>query len=324
MGSATSPWSAPGIVQEDTEKHNRRVKNETDQDIDASTGKAKTGTRDLTEEQYDTDPTKLNKWQNSDYARNGGQYGRLNNRNYNTTLRLAREADRYNQAPRENFMVFGNGYKGGMGTQKIDRYEKPQLETMETRAMNQSWNLDTNQKMLAQALQDAVNHKDLEAFKDAYKQLYGIELDEMQAELAFTQLARTMQVQNIFSKDSQRWMSYFNRAFGAETALTIYNMVDNNPMAANMLAGQLLNGTMPPDQFEKFVQEFEQTSYERYKASGMSDTDAKKQAALETEDFRLKTQREWNVQNRTNTNWTARAQDRWNETKSTVKGLFKK
>lgn len=317
MGGATSPWRTPGIVQEDTERENRRVKKETDQDIDASTGKAKEGSRGITDEQYNTDPTKLNKWQNSDYARDGGQYGRLNNRNYNTTLRLAREADRYNQAPRENFMVFGNGYKGGMGTQKIDRYEKPQLETMETRAMNQSWNLDTNQKMLAQALQDAVNHKDLEAFKDLYKQLYGIELDEMQAELAFTQLARTMQIQNIFSKDSQRWMSYFNRAFGAETAMTIYNMVDSNPMAANMLAGQLLNGTMPPEQFEKFMQQYEQTLVDTYMAQGMDGKDAKKAANMKTEQDRLKFQRELNQQNTWNTNWLAQLEDK-------AKGLYNK
>lgn len=226
-------WSEPGIVSGDTESAGNIKLDQTEQGVHKAGGRAKENTRILEQEMHDRPKTSINPWQNSDYARDGGQYGRLNNRNYNTTLRLAREADRYNQAPRENLMVFGNGYKGGMGTQKVDRYEKPELETMETRAMDQSWKLDTNQKQLAQALQDAVNHKDLDAFQMAYKQLFGIELDEEAAMIEMNKLVRQLEEQNILTKDRDRFMAYFQRAFGSQTAAMLYNMtLDNNPFAA--------------------------------------------------------------------------------------------
>lgn len=247
---ADNPFNKPGTggpegyISGKLNQHNREASRHT--------GTAKDQSRGLTQEQYDTDPIKLNKNQNANNATDGGQYGRLNNRSYATTLRLAREADEYNNRPRAHmFMITGNGAQD-MGT----GYDKPALETMETRAMDQSFELDTNQKRLAQALQDAVNHKDLEAFKDLYKQLFGITLDEMQAKLKMTEFARSSEMRQMLQKDMTAFIAYFQRAFGAETAATLYNMMDTNPLYAKMLGNMIAGGNVPPEYEEMLSRDF--------------------------------------------------------------------
>lgn len=193
---------------------------------------------------YDTDPEKLNKNQKANYAKDGGQYDRFNNRDYSTTLRLAREADFYNNKPQEHMYFMGPDGPQDLGT----GYERPELKTMETRAMDQSIELDTNQKKLAQELQDAVNHKDLDAFIAAWKQKYGIELDRAQAKREMRRYERQELIQDLLSKNRTKFDAEFMRGFNSVTATTLHNMLQSQPELANMLAGVLLGSATTTEQ----------------------------------------------------------------------------
>lgn len=231
------------------------VTNKKDQavsEINKANKKASGETRSLEDEQHKTDKGKLDPNANKNIAKGESQYGMFNNRDYGTTLRLAREADRYNNKPTEHVMGIGTRKTGGNKDYGLG-YDRPKIQTMETRAMDQAQQLDTQQKIAAIALQDAVNHKDLEAFKMAYMQLYGITLSDRDATVAMTQMARTAETQQILTQG----MDYFKRAFGTETGTDLYYMAKGgNGQLASAVAAIVTNGMVPPQQAEVFAQEY--------------------------------------------------------------------
>lgn len=250
------PWNdkKPDAYIADSTAYNQGVTDATNQSSDE--------TRGLEKEQYDKKGTDLNKNQNANYAQGQGQYGMINNRSYAKTLKLAREADAYNNKPQAHIVrhgsVFGSGIQD-MGT----GYDRPKIQTMETRAMDQSFQLDTNQKQLAQALQDAVNHKDLNAFIKTYAQLYGITLDKQQAMVTMRQLERQAQISNTMQKYQAQWLAEFTRAFNAETVAVI-NDLQADPIFQNYLAWMLTGGAAP--QQEQYVEQAFLQEY--YKKNG--------------------------------------------------------
>lgn len=246
---ATGKIKETGVYRLD--KEDKQADNYTDKntntavdETDSATSKSSESTRDIKQEQFDTDEESLNKSQKANYAKEGGQYDRVNNKDYNTTLRLARAADRYNTRPREHIFSVGTFRTGGIKDRGTG-YEKPTLETMETRAMNQAFNLDTNQKQLAQALQDAVNHKNLDAFRYAYQQLYGIELDRMHAEIEMRKWARQAEISNMLSKSGVEFKAYLDYYLPAELAKTAYNLGLDYPSFGTYLSYALRLGAPP-------------------------------------------------------------------------------
>lgn len=245
--TASSPF-APASVTDSvdvSEEYGDNQSEKFEKETDRISDEALDNTDKEAQRVYDTDPEKLNKNQKANYAKDGGQYGRFNNRDYSTTLRLAREADFYNSKPQANIMRIGaHGNIQNLGT----GYERPELKTMETRAMDQAIELDTNQKRLAQALQDAVNHKDLDAFTAAWKQRFGIELDRAQAKREMRRYERQALVQDLLTKNLTKFQAEFMRGFNSVTATTVHNMLQSQPELANMLAGVLLGSATTTEQ----------------------------------------------------------------------------
>ena len=244
------------------------VNNKKDQavsEIHDTNKKAADETRKYEEEQHKTDKSKLDPNANKNIAKGESQYGMFNNRDYSTTLRLAREADRYNNRPAEHVMGIGTRKTGGNKDYGLG-YDRPKIQTMETRAMDQAQQLDTQQKSAAIALQDAVNRKDLEAFKMAYMQLYGITLSDRDATVAMTNMIRTTETQQILAQG----MDYFKRAFGTETGTALYNLSqsENNPMLANMLGQIITGGVVPPEKGEIFLQQATDELAKEYQKQG--------------------------------------------------------
>ena len=244
------------------------VNNKKDQavsEIHDANKKAADETRKYEEEQHKTDKSKLDPNANRNIAKGESQYGMLNNRDYSTTLRLAREADRYNNRPAEHVMGIGTRKTGGNKDYGLG-YDRPKIQTMETRAMDQAQQLDTQQKSAAIALQDAVNRKDLEAFKMAYMQLYGITLSDRDATVAMTNMIRTTETQQILAQG----MDYFKRAFGTETGTALYNLSqsEDNPMLANMLGQIITGGVVPPEKGEIFLQQATDELAKEYQKQG--------------------------------------------------------
>ena len=244
------------------------VNNKKDQavsEIHTANKKAADETRKYEEEQHKTDKSKLDPNANKNVAKGESQYGMFNDHDYSTTLRLAREADRYNNRPAEHVMGIGTRKTGGNKDYGLG-YDRPKIQTMETRAMDQAQQLDTQQKSAAIALQDAVNRKDLEAFKMAYMQLYGITLSDRDATVAMTNMIRTTETQQILAQG----MDYFKRAFGTETGTALYNLSqsENNPMLANMLGQIITGGVVPPEKGEIFLQQATDELAKEYQKQG--------------------------------------------------------
>lgn len=233
-------------------------------EINAANEKASDKTRSLEQEQYDKDKSELEPNANKNIAKGESQYGMFNNRDYRTTLRLAREADRYNNRPTEHVMGIGTRKTGGNKDYGLG-YDRPKIQTMETRAMDQAQQLDTQQKSAAIALQDAVNRKDLEAFKMAYMQLYGITLSDRDATVAMTQMTRNAETQQILAQG----MDYFKRAFGTETGTALYNLSQSDrPMLANMLGQIITGGVVSPEKGEIFLQQAVDELARQYEKQG--------------------------------------------------------
>ena len=264
--------SNPSYPIENQDARDKKVDKLTDKTVgetDNAGDKAGGNTRGLEKQQHDTDKEYLNDDQNANYAKDGGRYGRINNRDYGTTLRLAREADRYNNKPLAHHVRQGSVYGSGiqdMGT-LVDR---PKIETMETRAMDQSFELDTNQKRLAQALQDAVNHKDLDAFQQLYKQLYGIELDKMKAEMEMRKYAHNQLVTDSISRYKHQWEAYFNRYFDFETARYITDLMEADENYA-MLASQIVTSATILSQSEALRSAYKTEVMDKAKRMGYND-----------------------------------------------------
>ena len=244
------------------------VNNKKDQavsEIHDANKKAADETRKYEEEQHKTDKSKLDPNANKNVAKGESQYGMLNNRDYSTTLRLAREADRYNNRPTEHVMGIGTRKTGGNKDYGLG-YDRPKIQTMETRAMDQAQQLDTQQKSAAIALQDAVNRKDLEAFKMAYMQLHGIALSDRDATVAMTNMIRTSETQQILAQG----MDYFKRAFGTETGTALYNLSqsESDPMLANILGQIITGGVVPPEKGEVFLQQATDELAKEYQKQG--------------------------------------------------------
>ena len=244
------------------------VNNKKDQavsEIHDANKKAADETRKYEEEQHKTDKSKLDPNANKNVAKGESQYGMFNDRDYSTTLRLAREADRYNNRPAEHVMGIGTRKTGGNKDYGLG-YDRPKIQTMETRAMDQAQQLDTQQKSAAIALQDAVNRKDLEAFKMAYMQLYGITLSDRDATVAMTNMIRTTETQQILAQG----MDYFKRAFRTETGTALYKLSQSkdNPMLANMLGQIITGGVVPPEKGEIFLQQATDELAKEYQKQG--------------------------------------------------------
>ena len=244
----------------ETEKEVNDKKDQAVSEINEANKKASDETRSLEQEQHNKDKSELEENAGKNIAKGESQYGMFNDRDYSTTLRLAREADSYNNKPKEHVMGIGTRKTGGNKDYGLG-YDRPNVQTMETRAMNQAQQLDTQQKSAAIALQDAVNHKDLEAFKMAYMQLHNIILSDRDATVAMTHMARTAETQQILSQG----MDYFKRAFGTETGTDLYYMSKNGDgQLASAVAAIITTGMVPPQQAEIFAQEYMNMKMQEY------------------------------------------------------------
>ena len=249
--------------QETAESINNK-KDQAVSEINDANKKAADETRSLAQEQYNKDKSKLEPNAGKNIAKGESQYGMFNDRDYSRTLRLAREADRYNNMPTGHVIGIGTRKTGGVKDYGLG-YDRPKISTMETRAMDQAQQLDTQQKSAAIALQDAVNRKDLEAFKMAYMQLYGITLSDRDATVAMTNMIRGTETQQILAQG----MDYFKRAFGTETGVALYNLSQSdNPMLANMLGQIITGGVVPPDKGEVFLQQAVDELAKEYQKQG--------------------------------------------------------
>lgn len=205
--------------------------------------------KDVYNEELDTPGETLNPgWQNNNFAMNG-RYGNLNQKSYDETLSLSRQADAYNNKPidkiRQNYSYNAAGGSYGYGGETIG-YDRPKIETQEMRQMRTNEALDKNQRMLDQQLQAAVNSKNYDAYKTYFKQKYGIQLSTYDALREMTSFETHQAIQNLIAKDQHLFMERAKLYFQFETARNLYQYVmSNNNMLAQVLLRVILGMPAP-------------------------------------------------------------------------------
>ena len=183
----------------------------------------------------DTKDTSFSKNQGADYATDGGQFGRVNGKDYSTTLRLARMADAYNAKPQAEMYHAGRGGPRSMGT----GYQRPVLNTQEQKAADQALQLDTNQKMLAQQLQAAINAKDFDAFKQAVAQKFGMNMSDYQMRTMFNNMIANQQIGQMFNQAAQMWQRQYGMWDAFDKTQLLNKLTLTHPEMANLWGAYL-------------------------------------------------------------------------------------
>lgn len=267
-------WENPPVDNKQTmsqveDKANKGVK-----EIDNATDKTQARMYGKANEQYNTPKSKLDPNAGKNIAKTGGQYGSLNGKTFSHTLNLMRQADAYNNKPTENIHRIGLHGVQDLGP----AYNRPQIETEEMREMQRNRQLDLTQKTLAVQLQDAVNHKDLNAFIQLYQQLYNTEITRNQAEILMRQWTRQQEMSNILMKDITTFNAYFRRYFSEETCRYIHDLAIKRPTLARMLTQAVFDGFMPPDIQDFLLEQVIIAKTNEYKRKGFSDYEAYRRA----------------------------------------------
>ena len=252
-------------------------------------------------------------------AKGQGRYGMFNDKDYATTLRLARNVDKYNSMPVQHMMSIGTHNTGGvkdLGT----GFEKPRLETMESRAINQTLGLDTNQKQLAQQLQFAIDSKDLELLKQVLTQQLGLQVTDLQVKNIMDQMVKQTEISQLTQKELKIFSDKWTRAFGEETAATLYNMVQDNEAWA-VYASEITTGTVPPGKEDQFAAGFVQNWFSEHQPQNSEQLIKEYNAALkELTKFDIKADVATKAANRVYNNWFANAGALWSAFKEQTKG----
>jgi len=205
----------------------------------------------LTNEVYSTPGVSLNPVQNQPLSKSG-RYGNLNNKSFNDTLKLSRQADAYNNRPLDNMRLGGHYNAAGgsydLGVETLG-YERPKIETQEMRQMRANENIDLQQRQLDDQLQAAINAKDYDAFKQALTQKFNIQLSDYTINKTMENYYRTQTFMDMLGKDREKWQKIFIMKFGIEAGRYMYDLAQTN----NLLAQQIMNiiygmGTFSRDQ----------------------------------------------------------------------------
>lgn len=257
---------AEGIIEGHSDKATQQISSA------AETGKEKI--RKERDEVINTPGQKLNPQedQKGNYAKTGGSKGSLTGKDFSSTLNLMRRADKYNNKPVENMIHYGS-YKGS-GIQNLGTgYERPKIETEEMREMERNRALDAQQKQLMVQLQDAINRKDVEAFKSAYEQIFGITLSETQIIEAMRQWTQQQQITNTATKDITSWQKKFLRSFDEETLDYLMQLSETDNQLSQLLSNAMY-GLPTPSLDERVLIRTRDALYKNNKANGMSDIKA--------------------------------------------------
>lgn len=204
----------------------------------AETGKEKI--RKERDEVINTPGQKLNPQedQGDNFAKTGGSKGSLTGKDFSSTLNLMRRADKYNNKPVEDMIHYGS-YKGS-GIQNLGKgYERPKIETEEMREMERNRALDAQQKQLMIQLQDAINRKDVEAFKSAYEQIFGVTVSTTQVIEAMRQWTQQQQITNTATKDITSWQKKFMRSFDEETLDYLMQLSETDNQLSQLLSNAM-------------------------------------------------------------------------------------
>lgn len=273
-------FKEPALKNEEAE---RIIEGHSDKAVQQISDAAETGKEKIRKERdevINTDGQKLNPQEDNkdNFAKTGGSKGSLTGKDFSSTLNLVRRADRYNNKPVEDMIHYGS-YRGS-GIQNLGPgYNRPKIETEEMREMERNRSLDAQQKQLMVQLQDAINRKDIEAFKNAYEKIFGITLSTTQVIETMRQWTQQQQITNTATKDIYSWQRKFLRAFDMETLEYLVGIAKSGDEQLATLLSNAMYGLPTPSLDESILQDSVNSLTSLYeKNDGMSQLRARLKA----------------------------------------------
>ena len=185
---------------------------------------------------------KLNETQNQNIAKQG-RYGNLNNKNFDDTLKLSREADAYNNKP-VGKMHLGISYNPsagqGVGGFETTGYDRPKIETQEMRQMRANERLDEMQRGLDVQLQHDITKLPYDYFKKTMDEKYNIRMNEAEAKRAMAQISHVSAINQAIMKNTKDFNARFNAKFGLKLGPIIADLAKTNTIQAMVFANYVL------------------------------------------------------------------------------------
>lgn len=232
------------------------VDNRTNDTVDAAKDtykgykKANEGDRDTA---LDIDPMARNPYQNWNHAKDKVG-GNLNQRTFDTTLKYQRDVDTYNTKPQDNITHFQFGGVGrpGISASSEVAYNRPQVETEETREMARNRELDQMRQAGRVGLQNTVDTKRNEAYDKYLEHLYEATGKRYDREYAARMWSEQQKALNVIQKETLRFTQDVSLAYKMKAANKVLEVAKYNPAMANFVAACIGASYYPDPQTKQY------------------------------------------------------------------------
>ena len=234
-----------GLVFEENQNL-KDVQNDFNKGIRETSDQAVSDMEDLYRGVRNTPGTELDEKYGTDFAKEG-RYGNLNNKSFDDTLRLSRQADAYNNKPigKMHLGISYNPSAGqGVGGFETIGYERPKLETQEMRQMRANERLDEMQRGLDVQLQHNITKLPYDAFVKALDNKFGIRVSEADARRAFEQIRAVDRANQKLMKDTKDFNSRYQYKFGMAAGKVMAELAKTNTLQSIIVSNYVFG--MPP------------------------------------------------------------------------------
>ena len=177
------------------------------------------------------------------YFAKEGRYGNLNNKDFDETLRLSRQADAYNNEPVEK-MHLGISYNPsagqGVGGFETTGYDRPKIETQEMRQMRANERLDETQRALDIQLQHDITKLPYDYYVKSMNEKFNTRMNEAEAKRGYAQITAVNKATQTLMKDRENFNKVFNAKYGIYLGPIVAKLAEQGTLAGVIFANAAL------------------------------------------------------------------------------------
>lgn len=228
----------------------KNIQEDFNDDVHEASNQAISDYDDFYQDVKNTPGTELDEKYNQHLVKEG-RYGNLNNKSFDDTLKLSREADAYNNKPigKMHLGISYNPSAGqGVGGFETTGYDRPKIETQEMRQMRANERLDEMQRGLDVQLQHNITKLPYEYFKKTMDEKYNIRTSEAEAKRAFAQIRAVDRAQQTMSQWGTNFEKVFNAKYGILLGPIMAELAKTNTLQSIVFANAALGFSAIPIQ----------------------------------------------------------------------------
>lgn len=248
-GSPTSPeYASGGMVPTEVTSmiHDvpslKDIQDDFNKDVRDTSEQAVSDYDKLYQDVLKTPGTEIDERYGTNFAKEG-RYGNLNNKSFDDTLRLSRQADAYNNKPigKMHLGISYNPSSGqGVGGFETTGYERPNLETQEMRQMRTNERLDEMQRGLDVQLEHNITKLPYDAFVKTLDSKYNIRTSEADAKRAFAQIRAVDRATQTMAQHNTNFESVFKLKYGLLIGKIASEVAKTNTIQSTILCNAVL------------------------------------------------------------------------------------